>query len=210
MTQLDASDADPLGGSIDVPGDRGASPLRMRRLRAAQALEAAPRRAQLGWADLAAWPAWADASADERDRWLWRAGAWSEAAALRLCIDGQVMKRLAERLGTSALADLLAADAAAPEATPASPARWRADTLDAELLRSGRECALAALPSALLRLVLRERLWPATLPPMPAMNTARAVQAMRRAEQNETTATSLRACLPSEPSTVAGGRAAAG
>ena len=53
-----------------------------------------------------------------------------------------------------------------------------ADPLDDWLLAEGREVLLASVGSAVLRVLLRERLWPRTLPPLPARDTARAQRAL--------------------------------
>ena len=72
-----------------------ATTTRARRAAAARALADAPRRAQLGWADLSAWPAWADQPEAARQAWLLQVGAWAQAPALRQCIDGRVLQQLA-------------------------------------------------------------------------------------------------------------------
>ena len=150
------------------------------RYRAAAALAQAERRAQLAWNDLPAWPVWTESPAAERDAWLWRLGVYCEASALRRCIEGRVVRHLAERLGAAQLKHMLET---APDAGRSPPEawtnRWDPPAADAAWIAAGRECALAAVPSAVLRVILRERLWPGTTPPVPAMNTALAQQAVR-------------------------------
>lgn len=158
-----------------------ATTARARRAAAARVLADAPRRAQLGWSDLSAWPAWAQLPAAERDTWLCAVGAWFHAAALRQCIDGRVLQQLQALIGSSEATRLLqAGDDAGASAAPHAPP-WTATTLPALLAQAGREAALAAVPSPVLRLMLREAFWPDTLAPLPAIDTATAVGAVAAA-----------------------------
>lgn len=161
-----------------------ATTTRARRAAAARALADAPRRAQLGWADLSAWPAWADRPEAEREAWLLQVGAWALAPALRQCIDGRVLQQLAALLGAEAAARLLQAGDEAVDTPPATGRELTAATLPALLAQAGREAALAAVPSPVLRLLLREAFWPDTLAPVPAIDTATAVAAVAAASEH--------------------------
>ena len=171
--------------------------LRQRRSRAAHSLATHERRAQLGWDDLAAWPEWADGADEvsEIDRpaavaaLALRAGAVWHAAALRRCIHGPTLKRLQQCLGDDTLQavvidtvsatviDTIGGDTAAADTAPLpEPGR-----VQAWLQAQGAEVMLAALPSPLLRVALRERLWPKALQQLPSPGTQAAAQALQRA-----------------------------
>ena len=172
--------------------------LRQRRSRAAHSLATHERRAQLGWDDLAAWPEWADGADEvsEIDRpaavaaLALRAGAVWHAAALRRCIHGPTLKRLQQCLGDDTLQavvsatvidttviDTIGGDTAAADTAPLpEPGR-----VQAWLQAQGAEVMLAALPSPLLRVALRERLWPKALQQLPSPGTQAAAHALQRA-----------------------------
>jgi hypothetical protein len=168
-----------------------ASALRQRRSRAAQALATHERRGQFGWDDLAAWPDWAD-SADWADSThsadgttavhalATRVGAVWQAHAVRHCIHGVTLKRLQQVLGEDTVQALCRADMHANQddiiALPP------ADQIEAWLQAQGAEVMLAALPSPLLRLVLRERLWPHALPRLSPPDMAAAARTVQRAQ----------------------------
>ncbi|MFN6997878.1 MAG: tripartite tricarboxylate transporter substrate-binding protein, partial [Aquincola tertiaricarbonis] len=142
-----------------------------------------PRRAQLGWDVLAAWPAWAGWPADRRDRLLSAAGAWYLAPVLRQCIDGRVLQALAGMLGQAEADRLLQSDGGGEPDGPwpdLSPAM-----LADRLAHTGREVLLAAVASPALRLVLREAFWPDTRAPLPALDTAAAAAALQAAARAE-------------------------
>jgi len=166
--------------------------LRARRAAAARALHDHPRRAQAGWDDLAAWPGWAALGDDARAALALRAGAWWHAGAWQHCINGAVLRTLQAELGPEGFARLLSAgsdaaggasggafagvegEAAAEAAAPPEDA--------ATLARAGLEALLASVASPLLRVVLREQFAPATLPPLPALDAARARRAVKEAQ----------------------------
>ena len=160
-----------------------ATTTRARRAAAARALADAPRRAQLGWADLSAWPTWADQPEAARQAWLLQVGAWAQAPALRQCIDGRVLQQLAVLIGAQAAARLLQAGDEPSATSPTHGRELTAATLPALLAEAGREAALAAVPSPVLRLVLREAFWPDTLAPLPAIDTATALAAVAAASE---------------------------
>ncbi len=173
---------------------------RQRRNLAAQALAQHERRGQLAWADLAAWPDWAvglDAAARgdlpaSVQGLASRVGAVWHAHALRHCIHGATLKRLQLVLGEDCLQLLRKADTAVggrdkpragqdhgdAEVSVLPPA----DHIETWLQAEGAEVMLAALPSPLLRLVLRERLWPKTLAQLPPADMAAAARAVQGAQ----------------------------
>jgi hypothetical protein len=141
-----------------------AAGLRQRRQSAARALQQHPRRGQLSWADLAAWPAWAGLPAAEQQQLALRCGAWRHAAAWRRCISGALLQQLSLLVGGPASTRLLspAQPAPAPDTTTALPP---ADGVADWLLAEGQAVLLASVPSPLLRLLLRETLAPAATSP---------------------------------------------
>lgn len=144
--------------------------LRARRAAAAQALADLPRRSQVGWDDLTAWPSWAALDDAALRSLAWRCGAWLHAGAWQRCIAGALLQRLRAELGTAAFERLLQTQ---------GDAELPAD--DAALTADGLEALFASVPSPLLRVVLRERFAPATLPLLPALDAARARQAVAAA-----------------------------
>lgn len=154
-----------------------AAPLRQRRADAARALAADARRAQVTWEDLCAWPDWAALDADRRDSLARRAGAWLHAGAFQRCIAGAVLQRARALLGDAAFQRLMGTPD--DDGTPLPDAA----ALDDWLLAQGREALLASVPSAVLRVVLREQHAPRTLPPLPALDHARARRAVAEAER---------------------------
>ena len=148
---------------------------RTRRLSAARALAADPRRAQLGWDDLGAWPDWAALEPDALHALQRNSAIWLHAADWQRCISGALLKQLQHRLGNAAFAWMMASPPAGDAPATVLP---DATDLDAWLLDEGREVLLASVGSALLRVLLRERLWPRSLPPLPARDTARARRAL--------------------------------
>jgi hypothetical protein len=166
-----------------APAVRGAAEAAAARARchaAAMALRHTPRRAQLAWHDLAAWPSWATAAADDAqalDDLAWTAGVFWHGGAWQWCIDGARLQHLRQRLGAAAF-EALMATARPAEPAPALP---QGRDADAALTQWGREVLLAALPAPALRVVLRERLWPQSLPPVPAPAQAAAQKAVEQA-----------------------------
>ena len=158
--------------------------LRPRRQAAARALATDPRRAQLGWDDLGAWPDWAAIHPDALLDLQRRCGLWLHTADWQRCICGARLKQVRQGLGDAAFAWLMALPQAGHVPAAATPARALPDAanLDTWLLDEGREVLLASVGSAPLRVVLRERLWPCSLPPLPARDTARAQQALVTAQ----------------------------
>lgn len=157
--------------------------LRQRRSHAAAALAEHPRRAQLGWDDLAAWPPWADAACQAAGTGvspalLMRVGALWHAGALRRCIVGATLKRVQQSLGEGVMQDVLASANDGAEVSPL-PAP---EQIESWLQAQGAEVMLAALPSPLLRLALRERLWPQALPQLPAPDAVRALRTLNAAQ----------------------------
>jgi hypothetical protein len=171
----------PSAQSSRGPSPQAAAALRARCKAAAASLAREPRRAQLTWQDLQAWPAWAEHA--ERDpevleQLAWRAGVQWHACAWRRCIDGARLKALRERLGAEAFDALMRQETPdEDESAAASPMSLS----DERLIALGREVMLAALPAPALRVVLRERFWPNTLPAVPAPSQARAEAAVRSA-----------------------------
>lgn len=159
---------------------------RPRRQAAARALATDPRRTQLGWDDLGAWPDWAALEPDALLALQRQCGLWLHTADWQRCICGAQLKQVRQGLGDAAFAWLMALPQAGhvPATATATPARALPDAagLDAWLLDEGREVLLASVGSAPLRVVLRERLWPRSLPPLPARDTARAQQALVTAQ----------------------------
>jgi hypothetical protein len=145
------------------------------RTAAARALAADARRAQVGWEDLAAWPEWAGLDADQREALALRAGAWLHAGALQRCIAGALLQRAKTHLGETTFQRLMATPdehiGGLPEVT----------VFDDWLLAQGREALLASVPSAVLRVVLREHHAPRSLPPLPALDPTRARRAVAEA-----------------------------
>lgn len=148
--------------------------LRQRRANAARVLAADPRRAQLGWDDLAAWPDWAALEAGPRRALAQRVGAWLHAGAVRRSIDGAQLKAVRRVLRDAGFTRLMAGTE--PEVAPLP-----AGELDDWLADQGQEALLAAAASPLVRLLLRERVAPGTLPPIPALDAARARKALLEA-----------------------------
>jgi hypothetical protein len=163
-----------------VPGAAEAAAARARCHAAAVALRHTPRRAQLAWHDLAAWPSWASTAADDTealDDLAWTAGVFWHGGAWQWCIDGAQLQHLRQRLGAAAFDALMAIE---PSSEPNDPLPQGSDADDA-LTQWGREVLLAALPAPALRVVLRETLWPHSLPPVPAPAQARAQKAVEQA-----------------------------
>ena len=148
--------------------------LRARRVAAARALVDDPRRGQPTWDDLAAWPAWAALDTQALQALTAKSAIWLHAGSWRGCICGATLKQLRQRLGDVDFARLMAPREDDTAALPLPDA----DPLDDWLLAEGREVLLASVGSAVLRVLLRERLWPRTLPPLPARDTARAQRAL--------------------------------
>ena len=167
--------------------------LRARRAAAASALQGHPRRAQAAWDDLAAWPDWAALGDEARAALALRVGAWWHAGAWQHCISGPLLRTLQAGLGDDGFARLLSAtgEAGAPPEDTAT------------LAQTGMEALLASVASPLLRVVLREKYAPATLPPLPALDAARA----RRAAQEVGSGVAPAAARP--PGGAAGQAAAA-
>lgn len=155
-----------------------AAALRRRRTAAARALAADARRVQVAWDDLAAWPEWAALDADARDRLALKAGAWLHAGALQRCIAGALLQRTRAHLGEAAFQRLMATPDEDASALPAD-----ASAFDDWLLAQGREALLASVPSPVLRVVLREQHAPRSLPPLPALDHARARRALAEAQR---------------------------
>jgi len=149
--------------------------LRHRRTAAARALAADARRAQVSWEDLAAWPEWASLDSDQRESLAIRAGAWLHAGALQRCIAGALLQRARFHLGEAGFQRLMTTP---DDHTGTLP---EAATFDGWLLAQGREAQLASVPSAVLRVVLREQHAPRSLPPLPALDHARARHALAEA-----------------------------
>jgi hypothetical protein len=166
-----------------APAVRGAAEAAAARARchaAAVALQHTPRRAQLAWHDLAAWPSWATTAADDAaalDALAWTVGVFWYAAAWQSCIDGPRLQHLSQRLGAAAFDALMGTEQPHPIDTPLPQGR---DADDA-LTDCGREVLLAALPAPALRVVLREMLWPQSLPPVPAPAQAAAQKVVTQA-----------------------------
>ena len=145
--------------------------LRARRAAAARAIEHDARRAQVGWDDLAAWPAWTALDTPGFMLLAARSGAWLHAAGLRRCIAGPVLQRVRQQIGDAAFERLVAT---APDAD--GDAEFPA--ADGWLQHEGREALIASVASPVLRVLLRERHAPDTLPPLPALDSARARRAV--------------------------------
>ena len=169
--------------TMRAPAVQGAAPAAAARARchaAALALQHTPRRAQLSWHDLAAWPSWATAHADDTDALdglTWTAGVFWHGGAWQWCIDGARLQHLRQRLGAASFDALMAM----PQPREANDPLPQGSEADAALTQWGREVLLAALPAPALRVVLRERLWPHSLPPVPAPAQARAQDAVEHA-----------------------------
>jgi hypothetical protein len=166
-----------------------AAPARTRRAAAAQALADDARRAMFCHEDLAAWPAWAPSAGgsphepERITRTALVAGAWYEAPRLRRCIEAPLLRRLDELLGSTVAQALLAGtDDAATRPAPDTAALPSPGALEDWLVMQGIEVLLAAVESPLVALVLRERHWPRTQPPLPALDRERSRAALRRAE----------------------------
>ncbi len=177
---------------------------RPRRQAAARVLADDPRRAQLGWDDLAAWPDWAALEPDALHALQRDCGLWLHTADWQRCICGARLKQVQHLLGDAAFAWLMALPQASCMPATAMPVGALPDAanLDAWLLDEGREVLLASVGSAPLRVVLRERRWPRSLPPLPARDTARAQQALVTAQVAAQASAALRspaAALPSSP-----------
>ena len=178
---------------------------RPRRQAAARALAGDPRRAQLGWDDLGAWPGWAALEPDALHALQRQCGLWLHTADWQRCICGARLKQVRLLLGDAAFAWLMALPQASGMPANATPASVLPDPahLDAWLLDEGREVLLASVGSAPLRVVLRERLWPRSLPPLPARDTARAQQALVTAQVAAQASAALRAKAAALPSSSA-------
>lgn len=94
-----------------------------------------------------------------------------------------MLQQLAALIGAQAAARLLQADDEPSANASAIGRELTAATLPALLAEAGREGALAAVPSPVLRLVLREAFWPDTLAPLPAIDTATALAAVAAASE---------------------------
>ena len=179
-----------------APASTTTAALRARRAAAACALHDHPRRAQAGWDDLAAWPDWAALGDDARAALALRAGAWWHAGAWQHCINGAVLRALQAELGPDAFARLLSAGSDVAGAASGGSSRRASGAVEgggaaeavappedaATLARVGLEALLASVASPLLRVVLREQFAPATLPPLPALDAARARRAVKEAQ----------------------------
>lgn len=151
------------------------APLRQRRADAARALADDLRRAQVGWDDLGAWPEWAALDAGARDALASRAGAWLHAGALQRCIAGPLLQQAQGLLGLETFQRLMATPDASSAELPAAP------ELAAWLQAQGLEALLASVSSPVLRVLLREHHAPHSLPPLPALDAARARHAVAEA-----------------------------
>jgi hypothetical protein len=163
-----------------VQGAAEAAAVRARCHAAAVALQHTPRRAQLAWHDLTAWPSWATTAADDADALddlAWTAGVFWHGSAWQWCIDGAQLQHLRQRLGAAAFDALMAIE---HSSEPTDPLPQGSDADDA-LTQWGREVLLAALPAPALRVVLRETLWLHSLPPVPAPGQAAAQKAVEQA-----------------------------
>lgn len=154
---------------------------RARRSAAARWLAASPRRAELGWADLAAWPDWAALPPDRLQQLAFATGAWVHAESLRRCIDGRVLKHLRDRLGEAAMHSLMQAPEEPQAAMPLLLGDLDVPLLDTLLPAIGRDWLLASVASPLLRDALREQLWPAAGPAVRAINAGAAASAVAQA-----------------------------
>jgi hypothetical protein len=154
------------------PSTADAAAQRARCHAAAVALQHTPRRAQLSWQDLAAWPAWASMASDDTgafDTLAWTVGVHWYGRAWQRCIDGAQLQKLRQRLGAASFDALMAAEGVAADAQDGdAPSHPQGRDADAAITQWGKEVLLAALPAPALRVVLRETLWPHTLPPVPA------------------------------------------
>ena len=175
---------------------------RPRRQAAALALAGDPRRAQLGWDDLGAWPDWAALEPDALHALQRQCGLWLHTADWQRCICGARLKQVQHLLGDAPFAWLMALPQASCIPANAAPASVLPDAarLDVWLLDEGREVLLASVGSAPLRVVLRERLWPHSLPPLPARDTERAQQALVTAQVAAQASAALRAQAAARPS----------
>lgn len=151
--------------------------LRQRRARAAAALQHDERRAQVGWHDLAAWPDWAGLDTAALDTLARRCGAWRHAGAWRRCISGPLLQALQQQVGERCVAQLLAGGDGPAGALPGPEA------LPVWLREQGLEVLLATVLSPMLRVLLREHLAPASLPPMPALDHALALRLLAEAQR---------------------------
>lgn len=178
---------------------------RPRRQAAARALAGDPRRAQLGWDGLGAWPDWAALEPDALHALQRQCGLWLHTADWQRCICGARLKQVQHLLGEAPFAWLMALPQASCIPANAAPASVLPDAarLDVWLLDEGREVLLASVGSAPLRVVLRERLWPRSLPPLPARDTARAQQALVTAQVAAQASAALRAKAAARPSSSA-------
>ena len=151
--------------------------LRQRRARAAAVLRDDARRAQLGWHDLAAWPDWAALEPRALQTLARRCGAWRQAGAWRRCIHGPLLQALQDAVGADCVVRVLAGEPGPAAALPG------VDALPEALRSDGLEVLLATVPSPLLRVLLRERLAPQSLPPMPALDHAQAQRWLAEAQR---------------------------
>jgi len=154
-----------------------AAALRHRRTAAARALAADARRVQVSWEDLAAWPEWAGLDDERREALALKAGAWLHAGALQRCIAGALLQRARVHLGDAAFQRLMATPDEPHTGLPGAAA------FDDWLRAQGHEALLASVPSAVLRVVLREHHAPRSLPPLPALDHARARRAVAEAQR---------------------------
>ena len=175
---------------------------RPRRQTAARVLAGDPRRAQLGWDDLAAWPDWAALDTDALHALQRQCGLWLHTTDWQRCICGARLKQVRQWLGDAAFTWLMALPQASCKPANAASASVLPDAanLDVWLLDEGREVLLASVGSAPLRVVLRERLWPRSLPPLPARDTARAQQALVTAQVAAQASAAMRAQPLTSPS----------
>ncbi len=183
-----------------LPSTADAAVQRARCHAAAVALQHTPRRAHLSWQDLAAWPAWASTASHDTgafDALAWAVGVHWYGRAWQRCIDGAQLQMLRQRLGAASFDALMAAQGVAADAQDddAQPHSYpQGHDADAALTQWGMEVLLAALPAPALRVVLRETLWPHTLPPVPGPAQAVAKKVVERALQSTQSRNSREAC----------------
>jgi len=151
--------------------------LRQRRARAAMVLRDDERRAQVGWHDLAAWPDWAALDLPALETLARRCGAWRHAGAWRRCISGPLLQALQAQVGERCVQQVMASTDGPAGALP------DADALPGWLREQGLEVLFASVASPLLRVMLRERLAPGSLPSMPAFDGASAQRLLAEAQR---------------------------
>lgn len=147
----------PEAGSTSAADRRDARARAARWLMETSASSAAdsPALAALGWDGLAMLPDWAHDDPSRLAELAWHVGAWSHAAALRRCIDGQLLTQLRMRLGIATFDALMQHDG--PEV---DPNREALAITTASIERRGAELLLGTIPNGALRELVRERLWP--------------------------------------------------